>query len=87
MCPTAKTADTPLGWKDQIWIKGSYSGCDSDTVNFTMEWGLKVYLLSNEEKDKQILRERSALRKPFKTLCHMPKHHHNACQESKPLPT
>lgn len=89
MCPTAKIADTPLVWKDQTWLERSYSGHYSDTVDFTMEWGLEVYLFSNEEKDKQILRERSALHKPFKTLsfCHMPKQHHYACQKSEPLPT
>lgn len=89
MCLPAKIADTPLVWKDQTCLERSYSGRDSDTVNSTMEWGLKVYLLSNEEKDKQILRERSALHKPFKSLsfCHMPKQHHNACQKSKSLPT
>lgn len=57
MCLPAKIADTPLVWKDQTCLERSYSGRDSDTVNSTMEWGLKVYLLSNEEKDKHIKRK------------------------------
>lgn len=50
MCQAAKIADIPLVGKDKTQLESSYNGLDLDTVNFTMEWGLKIYLLTKEER-------------------------------------
>lgn len=84
-CPSAKTAAIPSVWKDKTWLERSYNGRDSDTVNCTMGWGLKIYLLSNEGKANQTRRERSASHKTFQTLsfCYVLGQHRYVCQNGK----
>lgn len=50
MCQAAKIADILLVRKDKIHLERSYNGLNSDTVNFTMEWELKIYSLSKGER-------------------------------------